>query len=88
MIYTIGQTLSYEKYFTNPEYWNNGVPQKAAGGSVWKTKDEVLEYLSIGYHGEEFTIYGVLADWEKDTENTGNSWNDLLRDADLIKLDD
>lgn len=88
MIYTIGNTLSYEKYFANPEYWKEtGVPQKAIGGSVWKTKDEVLEYLSIGYHGADFTIYGVSADWEKDTENTGKPWNNLLRDADLIILD-
>lgn len=88
MIFTVGHTISYQEYFNNPKYWNNGVPQKAKGGSVWKTKDEVLEYLSIGYHGEEFSIYGVLADWEQDTENTGKSWNNLLRDADLIRLTD
>lgn len=83
MIYTIGHKESYEQYFK--EY---GTPKKKgrtsdyAGGSVFKNMlDAVL------YAGDESTVYGVLADWEKDTvKNPECPWHDLLIDAPLVNL--
>jgi hypothetical protein len=77
MIYTIGNTESYEQYFREQES-----PMKSIGGSVWKTIEDAKLFCP-----ESFTIYGVIADWENDTVNFDNTqWNDLTRDALLVKL--
>lgn len=83
MIYTIGHTENYERYFEE-----QGTPQKLgrtadyAGGSVWKTQEEAQRGCPDGY-----SVYGVLADWEKDTAPTVNDWNDLLVTSDLCKVE-
>lgn len=52
------------------------------GGSVWKTKEEAKKFCK-----EDYSVYGVIADWEKDTEpNKDGLWNDLLIDAKLVDL--
>lgn len=77
MIYTIGYTKSYEEYFERfPD------PAKAAGGSVWKTREAAEVHAKDG-----FSVYGVSADWQTDTKPTKvGDWHDLLRSADLIRL--
>ena len=88
MIFTIGRTINYERFFIEQEQ-----PQKLGrcdgngpGGSVWETFDEVQAYLdSSGSDG--YSIYGVIASWEEDTEqHEGRSWHDLLKTSDLVKL--
>lgn len=87
MIYTIGHTESYERYFKEQEA-DEGYPKKIGrnteypGGSVWKTFDNALRHCPNGY-----SVYGVLANWEKDTKpsNEGD-WHDLLVDSTLVKL--
>jgi hypothetical protein len=88
MIYTIGHTESYTQYFKE-----QGTPQKLgrtknyngeyySGGSVWKTKEEAEKNCPSGY-----SVYGVLADWEKDTEkNETENYHDLLVTSDLVQL--
>jgi len=87
MIYTIGNTTNYNQFFIDQER-----PQKlgrcsySPGGSVWRTFDEAQKYLN-GIDSDEFSIYGVIADWEKDTiQGEGKGWHDLLKNADLVKL--
>ena len=86
MIYTVGNTESYEKYFKEQKY-----PKKKGkdfesgyeGGSVWKTESEARKHCSSGY-----SVYGVEAEWEKDTESIDNQeWNNLMIDSLLIKLE-
>lgn len=84
MIYTIGNTKNYTKFFIE-----QGTPQKAGrtsdypGGSVWKTPEEALKHCP-----ENFSVYGVDAIWETDTvPNENGDWHDLLIDADLVKVD-
>lgn len=83
MIYTIGHTSSYEIYFKE-----QGVPKKLGrtedyqGGSVWKTRKEAEDYCP-----ENYSVYGVDADWEKDTAPSENgNWHDLLKTSRLIML--
>ena len=54
--------------------------------SVWNSFDEVQAYInSCDCH--EYNIYGVIADWKKDTiQGEDSGWHDLLRNADLVKL--
>ncbi len=82
MIYTIGHKKSYEQYFEE-----DALPKKKGkdvdyeGGSVFLTIEAATKYCP-----ENYDIYGVDADWEKDTENIGEEYNALLVDSKLIKL--
>ena len=88
MIFTLGKMSIYESYILNDEnaakkgrgFFEDG--SYYCGGSVWKTQEETSKFLQEG-----FAVYGVLADWEKDTEiSKDGAWNDLLIDAKLIKI--
>ena len=84
MIFTVGHTENYEQYFV--EYIDvpklgrtDGYP----GGSVWESKEDAEKHCPNG-----FSVYGVMSDWDNDTEpSEEGNWNDLLVDAKLIKLD-
>ncbi len=79
MIYTIGETKLYEKYFqeqTNPE--------KGIGGSVFLTKEDAKKLIT---NDPNYSVYGVVADWEKDTKQEEDlSWRSLTKAARLVKL--
>jgi len=91
MIYTIGHTESYERGFREtPELMIKvGRTQDYQGGIVFQTKEEVTEFLkreNVEIEGRqipstEFSVYGVLADWDKDVEN-----GHLIRDVKLVQL--
>ena len=75
MIYTVGNTNNYMEYFKEQKQ-----PQKAIGGSVWKTREEALRFCKNG-----FSVFGVMADWDTDTvPNKGGDWHDLLIPANLV----
>lgn len=76
MIFTIGHTKSYNAYFKE-----QGTPKKAVGGSVWKTFKKASQHCLKGY-----SVYGVRADWKKDTSKGIGDWHDLLTDAPLTTV--
>jgi hypothetical protein len=84
MIFTLGHTESYERYFVE-----QGTPQKMGSedptrvpGSVWRTREEAEEVRPQGY-----SVYGVLADWETGTVPVPISTHrNLLVSSDLVKL--
>lgn len=85
MIYTMGNPVVYEPLFDNPEPpRKTGRKEGYPGGCTWKTYQEAAMVAAIyGYK-----VYGVVADWDKDTEpNENGKWNDLLVDSILIKLE-
>ena len=92
MIYTVGRTEAYEKNFEEqdqPQKLGKGLDLDGhpyEGGSVWKTPEEAQNYLDA--NGLiDFSVYGVLADWERDTEeNATYSYRNLLVTSNLIKL--
>jgi len=51
------------------------------GGSVWKTREEAEKHCPTGY-----SVYGVILDWERDSEPSHGTWNNLLYDRPLEKL--
>jgi hypothetical protein len=96
MIFTIGRTESYEKNFkllpnleklgrtTDPVLLKElGIKEPYyAGGSVWKTQKEAKKNCPSDY-----SVYGVVADWKKDTVPTEDGdWNYLLVTSKLIKI--
>jgi len=91
MIYTIGHTESYERGFQEApaSMIKIGRTKDYQGGIVFKTKEDAVEFLKkrhVEIEGRqipstEFSVYGVLADWNKDVEN-----GHLIRDAKLVQL--
>jgi hypothetical protein len=86
MIYTIGREESYTRYFQEqgrPIKLGRNGRDDYPGGSVWKTEEEARENCPEGY-----AVYGLMADWEMDTEpSKEGNWHDLLINAELVQLD-
>lgn len=83
MIFTIGKKEIYEKYIDDdPD------PRKAVGGSVWKFHKDAKAHLAASDDRDEFDVYAVDADWDKDTmqEEDGVAWRSLTRAAKLLKV--
>jgi len=81
MLYTVGKTKEYERYFRE-----QGTPKKAVGGSVWYSRESAERYLHEAGLDKDFSIYGVKAKWE-DTEYTGQPFRNLKIEAELVRLE-
>lgn len=92
MIYTIGKKSFYENYIdtdANPKKLGRLDPDVFLcsgedyyeGGSVWQTKEEAEQHTQEGYE-----VYGVIADWKKDTTPSEESHHCLLNSSRLIKI--
>lgn len=86
MIYTIGHTESYEEYFkVRPFPMKLGKYDDYPGGSVWKTYPEAL--AQILHKCDGYSVYGVLADWDTDTEEIpGYCMRNLIRTSPLVRI--
>jgi len=90
MLYTLGHTKSYLQYFeedSQPMKKGRDLSENYPGGSVWKTFKEAEAHAKLD---PDFSVFGVDADWEKDTEPSKEkdaNWNDLLFNKPLIKLE-
>jgi len=89
MIYTVGLRAGYdEALITQPVVTKKGRCPGYPGGSVWEDRELAESYL-LGRGLSEFAVYGVLADWEAETTRSdAGDWNDLLIDAQIVRLDD
>ncbi|RLG45578.1 MAG: hypothetical protein DRN81_01285 [Thermoproteota archaeon] len=86
IIYTLGKTSEYEMYFEQKErVVKMGRSVNYLGGSVWETFEEA-QRARMG--NKDFSVYGVLADWDHGTAaSEEGSMRHLLRDSTVIKLD-
>jgi len=103
VIYTIGNTDSYLKALADdPELKKIGkreqllpqFPDGYPGGTVWQTREEAQAYIDDALQHEKpnwnpakFSVFGIEADWEKDTYASEENKRSLLRDAKIVKLD-
>lgn len=82
MIYTVGKADVYDEALTRDPNL-----EKSKGGLVWKTRDDARGHLFSTKQEKTFSVYGIEADWEKDTEVVqGSPWRSLTRSAKLVKL--
>lgn len=103
MIFTIGHTENYlEAMLADPELKKIGrrekqpnFPDGYLGGTVWKTRKEARAYIEEELQRDhpdwdpaDFSVFGVDADWERDTYIPEDDMPSLLRDAKLINLED
>jgi len=87
MIYTVGYTENYLKCFKEQGFLKKmGKNESYAGGSVWKTREEAEKYCEENCD-KGYSVFGVIADWDKDTEpSSSKDYNNLLRDSELVIL--
>lgn len=96
MIYTLGHTKSYLQYYceclkNNSKFLKLGKQEIDGklypGGYAFKNLEEALQFLKDNKM-TEYSVFGLKADWSKDTENNeSNVYNNLLYDSELIILD-
>lgn len=103
MIYTLGHKVSYDAGLEEMKArgrpllkvgrgMHKGVPYE--GGSVWRTREDAEAYMQERAEGgnplEGFAVYGLEADWRKDTVKAPGDvgWRSLKRDAAVIALED
>ena len=91
MIFTLGRKLVYETALAdknNPNPMKAGKSEDYEGGEVWKTVVQAQRYAA---HKKlnGFAVYGVLADWDKDTvPSKEGSYHCLIKDAEFVRVPD
>lgn len=98
MIYTVGVKKNYLEMYAQEKakgdvlrkagrdlsYRDEDNPNGFYGGSVWQTIQEARQHRLPG-----FAVFGVLADWEKDTAislEPDADWHDLLVNSEIVIL--
>ena len=92
MIFTIGLRERYELAFTLIKPVNKlgkGVDRRGTpygGGWVWESEADARAFIAAKEYFDR-EVYGVLADWDLDTEQIpGEPYRRLLRDSEMVQL--
>lgn len=82
MLYTLGIKSIYERYLDeSPD------PIKGAGGFVWLMREDVEHIISHSTDSTDWGVYGVEADWDRDTAPVVDGINrELVRSVKLVRL--
>lgn len=93
MIYCIGLRMRYENAFaaaapvikTGRAVGDDGRPYP--GGWVWQSAEDARRFIAVNGLFATHDVYGVLADWERDTElGDGEQTRRLIRDAEVVRV--
>ncbi len=91
MIYTVGSKRAYfRSLLKNGKVMKSGRKRGYAGGGVFLTREDAQRHIDElelqGY--KDFMVFGLLADWQKDTQvSSQHWWHDLLKDAEVVVLE-
>jgi hypothetical protein len=91
MIYTVGSKKAYLRSLVkNGKVIKTGRCRGYAGGCAFRTREDAerhLDELEVqGYKG--YMVFGLLANWDKDTqESSDHWWHDLLVAAEVVVLE-
>ena len=92
MIYTLGLKTVYEHAFlvakrNGTVFTKTAKSADFAGGIVVKTKEEAHNFLVAVGHLSDYTIYGVIAKWDNDTEpELGKPFHRLLVESEIVRI--
>ncbi len=88
MIYCIGLRARYEAALSGPQpvVKRGGTGSDYAGGWVWAKAEEALRFIAENGLVATHAVYGVLAEWERDTRQiAGEPYRRLIRDAEVVR---
>lgn len=100
MIFTIGHTASYLNAIANSPDGkiqktgriepgeNDDFPNGYIGGYAFESAKDAQRRIDEAYPDRQFGVFGLDADWEKDTipNPDGGWWHNLINDSDIIVL--
>ena len=91
MIYTLGYTKNYEDALDKANEEGKpvikiGKRSTYAGGCCFKTVEDAATYRDKIGKKDVWSVYGLLADWDTDTEQ-GEEFNCLLKDSPIVRLE-
>jgi hypothetical protein len=92
MIYTVGLIEKYERQIDDGTAFKlpGGVDPSGkpyAGGWVWRTAEEAYAYLVARKATHDRRVYGVIAEWDKDTVIVpGQPTRCITRPAPVVRL--
>ena len=90
MIFTIGHQKNYLKaiafsgaiYKVGRRAPCDEFPNGYAGGYAFASIEDAQRRIEEAYEGRGFAVFGLLADWESDTEPSSDGWwRNLVTDA-------
>jgi hypothetical protein len=91
MIYTVGSEKAYfRSLLKQGRVMKTGRKRGFAGGCAFKTREDaqrhIDELILQGFKG--YMVFGLLADWERDTRpSLQHWWHDLLVDGEVVVLE-
>lgn len=100
MIYTIGHEESYLRAVDEgpivkngkatiqeqKEKWEHPLGFDYPGGYAFRTYEDAKKRINEAYPNRGFCVFGLNADWETDTYSSGEWWNNLLNDVEIVVL--
>lgn len=87
MLFTVGLIARYEPQLDRGAAVKLGRAEGYEGGWVWATAEAAQAFLVAERSVSIRRVYGVLADWEKDTQAVeGKPYRVLLRNAEVVRL--
>lgn len=88
MIFTIGHRETYLVNLKKPGFKKLGRCEDYRGGYAFLTRADAQERINEAYGNEDYAIYGLVADWERDTVPAYNGWwHYLLVDSKIVNLE-
>jgi hypothetical protein len=91
-IYTIGHKRSYLRAIAesdNGTIIKLGKSNNRPGGYAFLTYEDAERRIEEAYAEREYAVFGLKAHWKYDTEPSPIGWwHNLLRDAEIIVLED
>lgn len=91
MIYTLGHKATYLSAIADRgKIVKSGKFGDYPGGYALKTIEDAKRLLVENHAEDYYCIFGLLADWETDTEPDPNGawWHVLINAAEIVVLDD
>ena len=92
MIFTVGHAISYLKGLaTYAEFFKLGKYERDddsyEGGYAFQTFESAADFIDAEYPHNGYSVFGLLADWEKDTEpSRDGNYHVLLKDAQIVAV--
>lgn len=95
MIYTVGVKEDYDRGIADKAAAGQRLQKRGMGqidgvmyrgGMVWVGREAAAQYAA-GVTDQVLAVYGVEADWDRDTMDYGEGYRRLVVDRPLVRLD-
>ncbi len=95
MIYTIGHAENYKAAIAKTgsiqklgrDHKGGHLPKDYPGGYAFKSWRDAIRRIEEAYSESGFAVFGMKADWDKDTAPSPNGWwHNLINDSEIVLI--